>query len=287
MMRNFLVRAVMLAAALLVAMPLGVNAQKKTAASLTANIYDPVFDEQDTTAYYHNGNRFCSGTVFPTDPAEFTGDLAKFGPSGTYGFGAPWTPYSSGFTSTTYVHNADPGPSGSLRVQFDTNGKLLTLDTRGTALNGVRGNPPRKLTVDFWTPCTSECGSGKPGGSTNPFGNGSSVLSEPMLLNVRLDFPYTSMGVCSSRDCLEAQPAFAKLWFADPTNSSVTWRVDWTYLRVLRMSQDTWYILADSCDGGQIAGLSKLEGSRTRPKTVFNGYYLIPFFIEAKLKPAQ
>ena len=105
-----------------------------------------------------------------------------------------------------------------------------------------------------------------------------------MPLNIMLDFPYTSMAICSSRACLEAQPAFAKLWFADPNDSSVTWRVDWTYLRVLRMSQNTWYILADSCDGSQIARLSKLEGARTQPKATPNGYYLIPFFIEAKLK---
>ncbi|MBI4443307.1 MAG: hypothetical protein HY649_08035 [Acidobacteria bacterium] len=286
-MRNFLVRAGMLAAALLVTMPLGVYAQKKTASALTVNIYDPVFDEQNTSDYYHNGTTYCSGTVFPTDYAEFTGDLAKPGSSDIYGFGTPWTLYSSGFNSTTYVHNADTGTRGTLRVQFDTNGKLLTLDTRGTALNGVPGAQPRKLTLDFGKPCTAGCGSGKPPGSTDPFGNGSSVLSEPILLNITLDFPYTSMEVCRSRACLEAQPAFAKLWFADPTNTSVTWRVDWTYLRVLRMSSDTWYILADSCDGGQIAGLSKLEGNRTRPRAVLNGYYLIPFFIEAKLKLVQ
>jgi hypothetical protein len=61
----------------------------------------------------------------------------------------------------------------------------------------------------------------------------------------------------------------------------VTWRIDWAHVRVLRLSSTTWYIIADACDGSQVAGLSKLSGSRTLPKAVLNGYYKIPFFVSA------
>ncbi len=106
-------------------------------------------------------------------------------------------------------------------------------------------------------------------------------INTPGLYEVFLDFAYTSMAVCSSAACPEAQPAFAKFWFTDPNDSSVTWRIDWSHLRVLRMSANTWYFIGDDCDGSQVAGLSKLSGSRTQPKAVLNGYYLIPFFLSA------
>ena len=273
-MRNFLVRAGLLAAAFLAASPLGVYAQRDSTVPLTVDIYSAVVDEQNTTAYYNNGTPYCSGTVLPTDiPARFTGDSEVPGPSSVYGFGSPWTPYStanlSSFSSDGYVDGANCGPGGCLRAQFGSSDKILSLDTRGTQV--IQGLP-RKLTVNFGQP--------QPGAT----GPSSSFVEEPMLLNVMLGSPFTSMLTCTTRACPEAKPAFAKLWFTDPSDSSVTWRVDWTYLRVLRMSSDTWYILADSCDGSKVAGLSKLIGNRTKPKEIGNGHYLIPFFIQATKK---
>ncbi len=90
------------------------------------------------------------------------------------------------------------------------------------------------------------------------------------------------MGVCSSTACTQAVEGFAKFWFTD--NSGTQWRIDWATVRVLRMSSNTWYFIADACDGTQVAGLSELTGTRTQPKTVFNGYYLIPFFFSAVSK---
>jgi hypothetical protein len=271
MTRNFLVRAGLLVAALLAASPLGVYAQKTgTTTPLIVNIYTPVVDEQNTTAYYNNDRQFCQGDVLPTDvPARFTGDLAAVpGPTSVYGFGAPWTPFPS-VTSDSYVDGANCGPGGCLRVQFDANNKVLSLDTRVSQLSPA---VPRKLSVDFLER--------QPDATTVPF----SFVREPMLLNVMLGSPFTSMLPCTSRACPEAKAAFAKLWFTVPNDPSTTWRVDWLYLRVLRMSQNTWYFLADSCDGSKIAGLTKLIGARTKPKEIGNGHYWIPFFIEAKLK---
>ena len=153
-----------------------------------------------------------------------------------------------------------------------------------SSFHSTTAGPTRTFNLNFQNSCDLP-GCPAPAGSETVFNNG--LLTTPALLNIFLHGGYDGMEICSSQACPEAEIAVAKLWFSDPANSSVTWRVDWTYLRILRMSPDTWYILADSCDGGQIAGLSKLEGNRSRPKTVFNGYYLIPFFIEAKLKPAQ
>lgn len=233
---------------------------------LVLDLYDSVVDEQDTTAFYNAGT-FCSGSSAILQSSALTGDPGV-GPTIAYEFGSPWVQVSD--SSTSYAHNADCG-NNCQRVQFDSNNKTLTFDTRGTL-------GPRTVTANFSAPCVGCAG---PGGDPTVFGGS---ITTTGLLNVFLDFPYTSMAVCTSTTCPEAQPAFAKFWFTDPTDPSVTWRIDWQFLRVLRMSQTTWYLIADECDGSQVAGLSKLVGNRTRPKTVFNGFYLIPFFISGKLQ---
>lgn len=244
---------------------------------LTLSLYDFVVDEQNTTAFYGTGT-FCSGSSAILQNSTLTGDPGV-GPTIAYEFVTQFVPSwekVSNESSTSYAHNADCG-NNCQRVQFDSNNKVLTLDTRGTF-------GPRTVTVSFGLSCDLP-GCPAPAGNTaitfdtQPAG----TVTTPGLLNVFLDFPFTSMAECTSTTCPEAQPAFAKFWFTDPGDPSVTWRIDWQYLRVLRMSSDTWYLIADSCDSW-IAGLSKLEGSRTRPKTVFNGFYLIPFFISGKLQ---
>ena len=233
---------------------------------LNIHVYDAVVDEHNTTAYYNNGTAFCSGSAASVASSAFAGDHNPAGPSTAYDLGAPWTT-ATGLSSTTFAHNTNCG-TNCQRAQINTNSKIITLDTRGTS-------GPRTISLDF----SNSCGQaqGCPGPAGDPLVFGGSIATEG-LLDVYLNFPFSDMAVCSSTACLEGEPAFAKFWFADPSNSDVTWRVDWNYLRVLRVSQSTWYIIADQCDGTQVAGLSKLTGKRTRPKAVFNGYYTIPFF---------
>ena len=191
------------------------------------------------------------------------------GPLTAYDMGLPWT-LATGFATSSYTNGANCG-TNCLKVVFGSKNTVLTVDTRGAS-------GPRTIQVNFTQPCGTAQGCPGPAGSATVFGGS---VKTPGLLEVFLDFSYTSMAVCTSTGCPEAQPAFAKFWFTDPTDASVTWRIDWPQLRVLRMSTNTWYVLADACDGSQVAGLSKLSGSRTQPKAVLNGYYLIPFFVSA------
>lgn len=250
--------------------PPAAKSATKSGPSLNLALYDSIVDEQDTTAFYNNGIRYCSSTSTPLGPAGFSGDSVSAGSTSAYGFGAPWT-LSPGLTSTLCSDGTDCGAT-CLRAQLSADLKVLNLDTRGTS-------PLRTLALDFTQPCTDPgC---PPAGSSTVFGG---HLATPGLLNVTLSSPYTSMAVCSSVACPEAQTGFGKFWFTDPNDSSVTWRVDWRFLRILRMSASTWYVVADACDGTQIAGLSKLTGSRTNPKVTFNGSYKIPFFLAAVTK---
>ncbi len=237
-------------------------------ATMTFNIFNPGADEQNTTAFYSNGTAYCAGNL-PIYSVEYTGDGQVVGPSTTYGMGSPWTLLSS-FSSTSYTNGTSCG-TNCLKVVFGSKNTVFTVDTRGT-------KPLRTIDVNFSQPCGTAQGCPGPAGSPTVFGGS---IKTPGLYEVFLDFAYTSMAVCSSTACPEAQPAFAKFWFTDPNDSSVTWRIDWSHLRVLRMSSNTWYFIGDDCDGSQVAGLSKLSGSRTQPKAVLNGYYEIPFFLSA------
>ncbi len=233
---------------------------------LTMNIFFQIVDEQNTTAFYNNGTAYCSGSSASIGNPYFEGDLSN-GPTSAYLFVPPWT-LSSNLSSAQYVNGNNCSSSNAcLSVNFNKNQSTLSLDTRNSA-------GPRKVDLNFSDPCTT-C---SVKGVTPSFG---SSVSTPVLVSIFLNSPYTSMSVCSSTTCPEAEPAFAKLWFTDPTNSQVTWRVDWTYLRVLRMSASTWYVIADACDGSQIAGLYRLQNQRNKVTTSFQGSYLIPFFLSA------
>ncbi len=241
--------------------------------SLVAYVYNQVIDEQNTTAFYNNGTTYCDGLANPVQMAAGLGDSLVAGPNSAFSVGSPWTAFTdSSLASTAYTDGADCG-TNCLQVQLTQSSKTFTIDDRGTA------GPSRTLTFSFATPCGTTQGCPGPAGSPTVFGG---AVTTAGLLSVFLDFPYTSMAVCSSTACPEAQPAYAKFWFTD--SSGNTWRIDWSYLRVLRVSSSTWYIVGDSCDGTQVAGLSELVGSRTQPKTVFNGYYEIPFYIATHLK---
>jgi len=246
------------------------NRYAATAASniaVTVNLFSQLVDEQNTTAYYNNGTAYCKGSSSPFDAPYFVGDLAN-GPTTAYNFGPPWT-LSSDLSSGQYANGTDCTPvSSCLSVNFEQSNKVLVFDTRQSL-------GPRKVDLNFNYPC-SVCS--VPGTTKLPFGTS---LSTPALMSTFLNTPFTSMSVCSSPTCPEVQPAVARLWFIDPTNAQVTWRVEWDRLRVLRMSANTWYVLADSCDGTQTATLYREENQRNKVGTSFQGYYLMPFFLTA------
>lgn len=235
---------------------------------MTMNFYTTVVDEQDLNTFY-NTTGSCPGVASSIDNSQLTGD-SLLGPATAYEFGPPWEEVT-GLASSSYVHGADCEPSSGvcLGVKLNHNDKTLSIDTRGTL-------GPRTANVDFGSSCTSCALPGNPA----VFGG---FVTTPVFMSVFLDNPFTQMDVCSSRDCPEAQPAFVKLWFDDPDGDRLlTWRVDWPFVRVLRMSSTVWYVVADGCDGSQVTGLYRLHNRKKRPSVSFQGSYLMPFFIAAE-----
>lgn len=253
--------------ALASALPATALAAKPTSAvvPLTSTVYSEVVDQQDTIGFFGNG------VGCPNAPLR---DAAGLLPDGIAGTGSAWgMNYSftetTGLTSGVYDNASYCRSDGScLRSEFNTSDKNFTLDTRTTA------NPLRTFTLDFTDPFN-------PDPNTPSFG---ASLTTSGLFQILGSSSMTAMRVCSSRACPEALQFQAKFWFTDPVRTDVTWRVDWSHLRILRMSQDTWYFIADSCDGSQVAGLSELIGNRTKPREVKNGTYLVPLFIGVKKK---
>jgi hypothetical protein len=232
----------------------------------TMNIYNQAIDEQNVDAFYGTNSGYCTGDPAAVDLAYFRGDGIVSGPSVAYDFGFPWGPVSD--LSTTFVDGADCNSSTAvcLGVQFNHNNTVLSLDTRGTL-------GPRKIDINFSAPCYSCALPGNP----SMFGRSARM---PALISVFMDNPFPSMDICSSRTCPEAQPAFVKLWFDDPGGDPLlTWRVDWPYVRVLRMSSNTWYVLGNGCDGSWVAQLYRLHNNKHRQDVSFQGSYLIPFFL--------
>lgn len=275
---RLVIRVSLLAMAFLSAGPPIVHAGKGggtgTSVSVSMDFFDQVVDEQDLNSFY-NTSGSCPGSSTLIDLAAYAGDLSN-GPTESYGFGTPWT-LSSSLSSSRYVNGADCNSSTGvcLGAKLNHNNKTLSLDTRGTL-------GPRTNKVDFRFPCF-DCS--LPGLDVSSL-FGTSIVMTPGLISVFLDIPFTSMEICKSKACFEAQPAFVKFWFDDPQGDpQLTWRVDWPYVRVLRMSENTWYILADGCDGSRVASLYRLHNNKKRVSTSLQGYYLIPFFLSAKTLP--
>ncbi len=224
---------------------------------LRADFFTTFVDEQNTNAYFNDPN-ICP---FYGQAIEYSNILPDTlaGPTSAWGY-VPWAP-KSGLQSGTYDN------STTLRVEFSTNDKVFSLDSRGSV-------PLRKLTLDF----------------THPYGTisdvtfaGSSVAT-PVLFQVSGLDPLTTMSVCSSTACPEARQIATKLWFDDPSAADTQWRVDWAAIRVLRVSSNKWYFIAGQCGGSQLAGLSKLVGTRTKPRETLNGHFLMPMFFAAERK---
>ena len=254
-------------AAVLVAAPLTAAAGKPTVTPLKARVFGTVVDEHKTVDYFHDG-----GITGCPNPPEI--DAAGIVPDGvaevTSAWNvAGWTSFP-GLTAGIYDNGTFCASASScLRSEFNSSDKTLSIDTRTTAV------PQRKFTIDLrdaW-----DLVNDRPITNVPAVGQ---IVTTPGLFEVLGSSSLATMAVCSTRACFEAREYPAKFWFAD--GAGVTWRVDWRHMRVLRVATDTWYFIADACDGSQVAGLSKLEGSRTRPRETNQGYFLVPFLISVK-----
>lgn len=259
---------------------------------LQLRAYETVLDEHDTTGFYgltygDPSSEACSEDNVPggilSQPSNYKGDGVGMTIVPAYDFGAPWATVDDfRANATTYSDGADCTTAGCLQARFTQGLKVLGLDTRGST---------RQITVDFRGNCSEAPACDGPAGNPQKIVDafGSDVVVINGLLNVFLESDYTQMEVCDTtvsadnrfgRACRQAGNAFAVFWFSDPQGTN--WRLDWNFLRVLRMDNDTWYFIASECDGSQVAGLSHLDSSsRKRPKTVFDGFFRIPFFFSA------
>lgn len=255
-----------IAALILASLPVCVLAGKPAPAPsslpLTMSLYTTFVDEQDTNLYFNNPN-ICPYFDQVTWDSNLLPDALN-GPTNEWDF-FNWN-VKSGFQSGIYDNGTNCAGSSCLRAEFSTSYKVFSLDTRTTT-------PLRKLTIDFGDP--------QPGTSISSLG---ALVTTPVLFQVSGTDAFTSMGVCSSHACPEARQIATKLWFDDPSAADTQWRVDWAAIRVLRVSSNTWYFIADGCGGSQVAGLSKLVGTRTKPRETLNGYFRIPLFFSAVLK---
>lgn len=251
------------ALAIMVALPFASFAGKPTSSTvpLRASVFATFYDLQNTNAYFNNPETCPYYGQLPEEsnlvPDTLTGPTTQW---------ENWT-LKSGLQSGTYEDRTNCAGSSCLRTEFSTNDKVFSIDTRTST-------PLRKLSVDFTLPH----------GTVSNVSFAGNVVTTPALFQVLGQDPLTTMGVCSSTACPEARQIATKLWFNDPTESDVTWRVDWRAIRVLRVAANKWYFIAGQCGGSHVAGLSKLVGSRTRPRETMNGYFLIPLFIAAEIK---
>lgn len=276
-----------LALALLAAIPLYSQGKKgrDNPIPLTLHVYETVIDEQNTIAF--SGELQCPG--YPTFPTEqdlltgdwdsrYRGDIIPGSSTPAYEFGdPPWT-----LVTNVELDKADFYADGAqgVQVRIEQGRQTMSLITDGSS---------RQMTVDLSSPCDNDAGDigcpVPPGNTADVVGAfGQTTVTRPGLLNLFMVRPYstyTEMVTCTDRACREAGLAVARFWFKDPAGN--TWRLNWGTVRVLRMDANTWYFIADQCDGTQVAGLSNLGASnRKRPKEVFNGYYKVPFFLVAK-----
>lgn len=263
--------AILLLGILVVASPVALYAAKPTPVTIT--LYQAVVDEQNTSEFYDNTS--CPGSNLPLAVSPglgyndldvgLGGDGVQWGPTVAYDFGSPWT-LASNLLSSAYDRTNCSANGTCVVSSLVENNATLNLNTRST---------PRQIWINFSYPCpASVCGfepQPLPTQLSAPFQVSQARVS------VFLSDPFTGMPVCDSTACFQAQEADANLWFDDPVTPLLTWKVRWGRVRVLRLTSNQWYIIADSCDGTSTAALYRTENKRG--KTSFQGYYLMPFFI--------
>ena len=266
--------------AVLAAMPLGALAGKPggstSATALKAYVYSTFVDEHDTIAFNGGDTSMCNGT----DLHDV--ETARFGPDGGAAYTGAWNVPGWDEMSNPSVLYEDGKDCGAacLRAQFISSDKVLTIDTNKT---------PRTLSLDFGYPFDPSM---NPWVEPDPSMPAEGSPLGPRVLNVAGLFEVLGapgslkdMKVCTTRACPEAtQQTYARYWFADPANPDVSWRLNWNFTRVLRVSPDVWYFIDGACDGSRSAGLSKLSGNRTRPRETNMGWYLMPLFIAVQIK---
>ena len=255
-------------AVILLACPFAVQAGKPSAVvPLDARVYGETVDQQNTIDFFHDGG-VTGCPSWATEPSSLYSALIPDAVSEVIpAWNVPGWPATSGITAGIYDHGDNcSSASACLRAEFNSSSKTLSIDTRTTA------NPVRRFTLDLSDGYDLAKEMPIPGNA--PVGQSVTTTG---LFEVLGSSALTGMGVCTSRACTEAREYPAKFWWVD--GAGVTWRLDWRHMRVLRVATNTWYFLANDCDGSQVAGLSKLEGSRTRPRETNQGYFLVPFFI--------
>ena len=229
---------------------------------LKLNFFNTLVDEQSGVG--------CTNPPLVTTPyasGDITSDPAAVGPNSAYTT-APWPTSYTALSSVAYKNGADCNTAKNtcLAVTLNSNQTAVSLDSRLS--RDFTTGKPRAIRLDFSQPCAG-CAYGH--GPSNPFGT--NPLSTPGLLSVFLTTPYTSMAVCSSTACPESEQGTVRFWFDDASGAS--WRVDWGFVRVLRVSANTWYVLADGCDGSQVGTLYKTQSKKGTSRL---GSYLMPFF---------
>jgi hypothetical protein len=280
--------------ALAAILPVEAMAAKPTSGTpLRAYVFTTVPDQQSTQGYWQQqqdpewakkclANSYGPLSLEPVPQAKFLPDTVidagtdtgikadtAWADDATTMSPEDWIPVGS--SSQKYEHGTFPSSSSAyLRAEFTSSNKILSLDTRVTA------GPRRTFNINFNEPYGAL--------PTAPALFSGTTLNTPGLFEALGQDSMLSMQVCTTTSCLEGRDIFAKFWFTDPNNSAVTWRVDWLTMRVLRVSQTTWYFIAGPCDGTRVANLTKLEGARTKPRSYNSGQFLIPLFIAVELK---
>ena len=256
-------------AAAILAVPFAASAGKPAATfPLTAKVHATAVDEQNTAVFLGDPEA-CTGGA-EVDVAGFAPDGAAVVATNTWNF-TPWTLYGP-VLAGVYDNRTFCGTGTCLRAEFNSSDKTFSLDTR------VTGGPLRTFNIAFDEPW--DLANNVPGTRFAPW----AALQTAGLFEALASSSLSQMPVCTTAACTEGREIQAKFWFTDPVNADVTWRLTWNHMRVLRVGPTTWYFVGSACDGSQVAGLSKLEGSRTRPRETNQCYYLIPFFISADKK---
>ncbi len=241
-------------------------AGKTTPATIT--LYNGIVDEQNTSAFY--GNQSCLGSSTVLYGAGLSGDGLVNGPNVAYNCGLPWT-MSDTVLSTSYdqsKNSTNCNANGTCVVSaLVENNATINLNTRTT---------PRAIAFNFDTPCNG-C-SGFNNLALPSYMTGGTKSTSQAKFSVFAPVSLTSMAVCSSTACPEAEIAYMNLWFDDWTTPLLSWKVAWGRVRVLRMTSTLWYVVADMCDGTSTAAVYRTENQRGG-KTSFRGYWIMPTLI--------
>jgi hypothetical protein len=232
--------------------------------ALKATVYSSVIDEQDTVGYFHDGGV----TGCPDAPLIDAAGISHDGLPGrrrVLEF-LHWNPV------------ADPGActtTAPMRVDRQLPSRGVHLERQDfDARYAHRGQPAAQFHADFTDPYN-------PDPNVPSFG---SSLTTAGLFEVLGSASMTGMAVCSTRACPEAREIPAKFWFNDPVASDTIGASTGCTFACCACHRRRGTSSPTRATALRSAGLSKLVGSRTRPRESNQGLYLIPIFIAAEKK---